>query len=196
MAKNNNVYSFTFTIWTGVSVDYDVLTQINNISIYPYTEDLAQQFIENQKNQIIIEQNNITNEKLDKINSELSETNDYLKDDTEPNADISALGNVQGLLPAGPVDSLLNIPFMFLSVLTSSMGGVCVPMEFTFVFDSKLTLPCFSEQFYNNVPEILLNFLSLIPGAWILIKYFKHLYLKVERAVSMDSNADDQWGVI
>ncbi|MBQ3021686.1 MAG: hypothetical protein IJD92_05645, partial [Bacilli bacterium] len=137
-----------------------------------------------------------TNSKLEESNKLQSETNDYIKDDTAPNADISALGNVQGLLPEGPVDSLLNIPFMFLSVITSSMGGVCVPMEFGFVFDSKLTLPCFSEQFYNDVPELLMNFLSLIPSAFILIKYFKHLYKKVDRAVSMDSNADDQWGAI
>lgn len=155
------------------------------------------------QNDSIINNGNETNDKLDEqieqnkeIINQQKETNDYITDDTEPNADISALGNVQGLLPEGPVDSLLNIPFMFLSVITSSMGGVCVPMEFNFVFDSSLTLPCFSEQFYGNVPDLLLNFLSLIPSAFILIKYFKYLYKKVDRAVSMDSNADDQWGAI
>lgn len=144
-----------------------------------------------------------TNEKLDQTNDNLNdlkeqekETYDYLTDETEPSSDISSLGNVQGLLPAGPVDSLLNIPFKFLSVVNSSFGGVCKPLEGPFVYDSTLTLPCFSEVFYDEVPPLLLNFLSLIPASWILISYFKHLYKKVNRAVSMETNADDEWGVL
>lgn len=144
-----------------------------------------------------------TNNKLDNVNSaigdtnnKLNETNDYIKDDTAPSSDISVLGNVQGIFPPGPVDSLLNIPFQFLSVLTSSFGGVCVPMSGTFVFDSTLTLPCFSEVFYSNVPAALMVFINTIPSAFILIKYFKHLYKKVDRAVNMNANADDEWGVL
>lgn len=121
---------------------------------------------------------------------------DTITDDTEPDADISSLGNVQGLLPAGPVDSLLNIPFMFLSVITTSFGGVCRPIRGTFVFDSTLEIPCFSDLFYNNVPDLVMTFINLIPSAFILILYFKHLYKKVDRAISMNTNADDEWGVI
>lgn len=155
------------------------------------------------QNQIIIDQNKETNEKLDKTNDNLNdlkeqekETYDYLTDESQPSSDISSLGNVQGLLPPGPVDSLLNIPFKFLSVVNSSFGGVCKPLEGPFVYDSTLTLPCFSEVFYDEVPPLLLNFLSLIPASWILISYFKHLYKKVNRAVSMETNADDEWGVL
>lgn len=137
-----------------------------------------------------------TNDKLDNLNEAQKETNDYIKDDTDPDVDISSLGTVQGLLPEGPVDSLLNIPFLFLSVLTSSFGGVCTPLEGTFVFGSTLSIPCFSEMFYDNVPSGLMIFINLIPASFILIKYFKHLYKKVDRAVSMDSNSDDEWGVL
>lgn len=133
---------------------------------------------------------------LGDINDSLGDINDYITDDTPPTADLDQLGNVTGLLPAGPVDSLLNIPFIFLSVLTTSFGGVCVPITGDFVFNSDLTLPCFSELFYDEVPETLLNFLSLIPSAFILISYFKHLYKKVDRAVSMETTSDDEWGVI
>lgn len=136
-----------------------------------------------------------TNEKLDNLNKTQQETNDYLKDNTAPNSDISSLGNVQGLLPAGPVDSLLNIPFQFLSILTNSFNGVCVPFTGPFVFGSTLTLPCFGT-FYDEVPDYLMNFINLIPSAFILIKYFKHLYKKIDRAVSMESNTDDEWGVL
>lgn len=129
-------------------------------------------------------------------NANHQETMDYITDDTAPNSDISSLGTVEGLLPAGPVDSLLNIPLMFLSVITSSLGGQCVPLEGNFVFNSTLSIPCFGDSFYNNVPNTLMSFINLIPSAFILIMYFKHLYKKVDRAVSMESNADDEWGVI
>lgn len=134
-------------------------------------------------------------EKQDETNQKLQETNDYLKDDTPPDTDISSLGNVQGLLPPGPLDSLLNIPFNFLSIVVSSLSGTCVPLESTFVFDTTLTYPCFSD-FYDNVPPGIMIFVNIIPSAFILILYFKHLYKKVDRAMSLESNSDDEWGVL
>lgn len=134
-------------------------------------------------------------EKQEETNNKLDETNDYLKDDTPPDTDISSLGNVQGLLPPGPLDSLLNIPFNFLSIVVSSLGGTCVPLESTFVFDTTLTYPCFSD-FYDNVPPGIMIFVNIIPSAFILIIYFKHLYKKVDRAMSLESNSDDEWGVL
>lgn len=137
-----------------------------------------------------------TNEKLDNLNKSVEDTNKFLKDDTEPNSDISSLGNVQGLLPAGPVDTLLNIPFTFLSVVNNSLSGTCVPLTGTFVFNSTLTIPCFGSMFYDNVPEGLMVFINLIPSAFLLISYFKHLYKKVDRAVSLQSTDEDEWGVL
>lgn len=151
--------------------------------------------IKNGQNEIIKGQEDIKNAQ-NETNKKLDETNNFIKDDTPPSADISGLGNVEGLLPPGPVDSLLNIPFEFLSILTSSFSGTCKPMSMNFVFDSKLTIPCFSEEIYDRVPNYLMIFINTIPAAFILIKYFKHLYKKVDRAMSMESNADDEWGVL
>lgn len=137
-----------------------------------------------------------TNSKLDDVNKNINDTNNFLKDNTEPDSDISALGNVQGLLPPGPVDTLLNIPFTFLSIVSSSLSGTCVPLTGDFVFGSTLTIPCFGNLFYNNVPAALMIFINLIPSAFILINYFKHLYKKVDRAVSLQTTAEDEWGVI
>ena len=133
---------------------------------------------------------------VDKTNEQLKDTNDFLKDNTDPNVDVSSLGTVSGLLPAGPVDSLLNIPFKFLSVLSSSVSSACVPVSTNWVFNTTLNIPCFSEQFYSEVPTALMTFLQVVPCAFILIKYFKHLYKKVDRAVTMNTTADDEWGVI
>lgn len=157
--------------------------------------------INNSTNSINNNINNSTesiNNNIDEMKQKQQETNDYLMDNTPPNSDISSLGNVQGLLPPGPVDSLLNIPFKFLSILTSSMGGVCKPMSGDFYGDTTLTLPCFNEVFWDKeeLSSQMINYLSLIPAAFILIKYFKHLYKKVDRAVSMETTSDDEWGVI
>lgn len=136
------------------------------------------------------------NSNIDSMKEKQDGTNDYLKDDTPPEADISELGNVQGLLPPGPVDSLLNIPFYFLSIVTSSFGGVCTPLSGNFVFDTQLSIPCFSEIIYNDMPEAIMVFINLIPSTFLLIMYFKHLYKKVSRAVSLETTGDDEWGVL
>lgn len=155
------------------------------------------------QNNTIINQGQQTNDKLDDLNSkqdktnqELKNMNDFISDDTEADVDVSSLATVTGLLPAGPVDSLLTIPLKFLSVLSSSFSGTCTPVTMNWVFDSQLTLPCFSDSFYNDVPSAIMTFLSIVPCAFILITYFKHLYKKVDRAVSMNTTADDEWGVI
>lgn len=153
-----------------------------------------------------------TNQKLDEVkeeikkqteeqkknNEELKKTNDYLTDDSDATFDSSKLDTVTGLFPEGPVDSLLTIPFKFLSVIVSSLSGSCVPFTCNFVYDTTLTLPCFDSVLWNssNVDSNLLNYLSLIPSAFILIIYFKHLYKKVERATSMETTTDDEWGCV
>lgn len=121
---------------------------------------------------------------------------DFLSDDSEPDSDISGLGNVSGLLPPGPVDSLLNIPFKFLNIVINSFAGSCVPLSFNFVFNEEFTFACFDEVFYDEVPTLLMNFINIVPAGFILILYSKHLYKKVDRATSLNSNSDDEWGVL
>mgnify|MGYP001860796629 FL=1 len=193
-----------FTVYQDVNVSLQLIDFVVNSNNYVSADNYSSQSLINQNSQIInqnntiINQNQETNDKLDQTNEELGEMNDYIQDDTPASTDdidMDSLGTVSGLLPEGPVDSLLNIPFTFLSVLTSSMGGVCVPITGTFVFDSTLSIPCF-DSFYDDVPDYLMNFINLIPSGFILIMYFKHLYKKVERAVSLQTTADDEWGVI
>ena len=135
---------------------------------------------------------------IDKNTEENKKINNYLTDDSDATFDSSKLDTVTGLFPEGPVDSLLTIPFKFLSVIVSSLSGSCIPFTCNFVYDTTLTLPCFDAVLWNssNVDSNLLNYLSLIPSAFILILYFKHLYKKVERATSMETTTDDEWGCV
>lgn len=127
---------------------------------------------------------------------EAKKQTDFITSDEAPNSDISVLGDVQGIFPPGPVDSLLNIPFQFLSVMTSSFSGTCKAISISDFMGTNISIPCFSEMIYDNVPDYVMIFMDLIPTGFILIIYFKHLYKKVDRAVSMETNSDDEWGVI
>ncbi len=157
-----------------------------------YTSDL------NELKEILRSSNSSIKDSIDKNTEENKKTNDYLTDDSDATFDSSKLDTVTGLFPEGPVDSLLTIPFKFLSVIVSSLSGSCVPFTCNFVYDTTLTLPCFDSVLWNssNVDSNLLNYLSLIPSAFILIIYFKHLYKKVERATSMETTTDDEWGCV
>ena len=121
-AQGTNCYfsGMSFTIYNPstdeISLKHAYLTNtLPDIQMNPngsVLRDIASQ------NDAIINNGNATNNKLDEqieqnkeIINQQKETNDYITDDTEPNADISALGNVQGLLPEGPVDSLLFVAF-------------------------------------------------------------------------------------
>lgn len=185
--------------YTSGSISNEKLEAING-QLLDVNENLEQT---NQKLDNLYQNINQTNNKIDSVNDNLNnvntsikDTQDYLKDDTAPSSDISVLGNVQGILPEGPIDSLLNIPFKVLSILSSSFGGVCVPISGKFVFDSTLTIPCFSELFYNNVPDSIMIFINVVPTAFILIAYLKNLYKRVDRALSLETSADDEWGGI
>lgn len=174
---------------------YNELTNVY-ISKEDYLTDYENQQKLEQGIDSIKQEQQATNNKLDETNNKLEDINSTLTDDTPPNSDISSLGNVQGLLPPGPLDSLLNIPFKLLSIINSSFGGVCKLMNIEFIGDSELNIPCFDDYFWNKVDAGSMIFLNIIPASFILVYYLKHLYKKVDRAMSLETNADDEWGVI
>lgn len=118
---------------------------------------------------------------------------DEISDNSDPNIDVSGMSGVQGLLPAGPLDSLLSLPVNLLNILVNATSGTCQPFTFTFVFDTEWSLPCF-DTFWNQVPSSLLLFMSDLPAVYIFIKWAKSIYKRVERAVSFESSVDDEWG--
>lgn len=177
-ANFSETYAYRITIQS-VNIQYDNANQEISNSI-------------NQQTQI---QQNWYSTINETIQDGQEKTYEYLTDNTPPSVDTSSVGNVSGLLPPGPVDSLLNIPVKYLNKTISSLGGVCTPFTFNFVFDEPITLPCFGT-FYNDFPVSAKIFTEYIPAGFILILYFKHLYKKVDRATSMKTSSDDEWGVI
>lgn len=135
------------------------------------------------------------NDKIDTQTQITQDIYDFMTDTTPPSVDDDNISGVSGLLPPGPVDSLLNIPPKYLSRTINSLNGTCSPLRFNFVFDQPMEFPCF-ETMYNQFPSSVKIFTEIVPAGFILILYFKHLYKKVDRATSLESNSDDEWGVI
>lgn len=106
-----------------------------------------------------------------------------------------SFGDITGLLPPGPLDSLLNIPFKYLSKTINSLNETCSPLSIPFVFDSELTFPCF-DTYYEEFPSSLKIFTEVVPCAFILIFYFKHLYTKISRATTLETTENDEWGCL
>lgn len=188
---NNSRLFKQFVIWI------DSGKTFNDFTIYPQIQkgNVATKF-EPYGSEVCSSKLDDTNDKLNETNQQLGDLNNFLSDDSQPESDISSLGNVTGLLPPGPLDSVLNIPFKFLSIIVSSLSDLCVPLSFKFVFNEQFTLPCFGDSFYSEVPSDLMTFINLIPSGFILIGYFKHLYKKFERAMSLETTGDDEWGVL
>lgn len=134
-----------------------------------------------------------TNQKLDEIKSSIQSQTQDQQDNGDANIDVSNMGGITGVLPAGPVDSLLSLPLTLINLLISGTSGTCTPFTFTFVFDEQFTLPCF-DSFWNQVPASLLIFISDLPAVYIFIQWAKSIYKRVERAVSFESSVDDEWG--
>lgn len=183
--------SSTFTIDT-TDTYYNELNQIND-SINK--QSIAINGVKDAINSGFSTINNTLNNGISALNDTSQDIYDDLTDDSDPDSDISSLGGVSSIIPAGPVDSLLTIPVTFLNKTITALGGSCSPFTFTFVFDEEMTLPCF-EDLYDEFPASLRIFIDTIPAAFLLILYFKHLYKKVDRATSLEADSSDDWGVI
>ena len=106
----------------------------------------------------------------------------YLKDNSDASVDVSGMGSITGLLPAGPLDSL-------------SQGGFCeeAAPSFRFVFNQTFSLPCF-DIFWDEVPSSMMFLFSDVPAALLFLAWAKSVYKRVERAVTFESTIDDEWG--
>lgn len=139
------------------------------------------------QNQQIINQNNETNNKLNDINSTLN-------DSSSPNLD--SLNNTAGWLPAGPIDSILNLPLTFLNSLTTNLSKTCSPVELPLPYiDKSLTLPCLNT-IYSQIEglSVWINSIGIIASAFIIFQYLMNLYKWVDDTLTFrENNFIDNW---
>lgn len=192
LQKNSNYISFylrdeSYGKWRSY---LDYLQEVNVYYVstsWTYSES-SNSYIQQNTQEII----NQTKEIIKIFNLNTEEL-DYLKDDTDASVDVSGMSGITGLLPPGPLDSLLSIPITILNIFIDSTAGTCTPFSFNFVFNQQFELPCF-DMIWEEVPTALMLFLSDLPAVLLFIKWAKSVYKRVERAVSFESTVDDEWG--
>lgn len=142
---------------------------------------------------IIIDNKDLEN-KMDQTNDKLDGIQDAITDTTPPNT--SDLENSAGWLPAGPVDSILNLPLTLFQSLLDNLGSSCAPVVLPIPYVNKnLTLPCF-----NSIAEQIRGFsvwwngIGVIASAFILYSYLLKLYKWVDDTLTFRENTWQDWG--
>lgn len=145
--------------------------------------------------------NDSINNMTDKITQEQDKTNQKLDDiknsiTNDSPISVDKLGNTAGWLPAGPVDSILNLPLSLMNSLTTSLNGQCRPLQINVPYiDRQVEIPCLSTIF--NQIEGLPNFWSwvgAIAGCLILYKYLLNLYAWVDNVLMLRLEMHQDFG--
>lgn len=163
-------------VWTG-TCDYDLISfTLNEAPVIPGEDEGA------------------TN---DDINNSINDINNNIMDDTPP--DVDASSDLVGLLPPGPVDSILNMPLSLMRSMVNDLdNGTCTPISLPLPFvHQNLTLPCLSSIYSQiNGLSTFLNWLGYIASGWILYAYFSYVYNNFDKLLSLSSRGVTiaKWG--
>lgn len=156
------------------------------------------------KQQEMIDEQKKTNQKLDDVNKNQKETNKKIDDvkgaiTSEDGPKLDGLNNSAGWLPAGPLDSILNLPLSFLQNLFTNLSKTCQPVILPLPFVNKnLELPCLNS-IYSQIDGLSawINTISVIASAFILFTYLINLYKWVDDTLTFrENNYIDNWGGI
>lgn len=181
----------TYSMTVRNKASYNLFVNVHDIS-FSDSLDYDKALIETNQtiidqNQTIIDQNQQTNDKLDDLN-------DNLTDETSPNTD--GLNGAAGWLPAGPVDSLINLPLSFFNSISRDLGSSCKPVSLPLPYVNKnLTLPCMSS-FYDGIKiNSFMDWVGLIASGFILFSYLLKLYKWVDDTLTFrENNHFGDWG--
>lgn len=113
-------------------------------------------------------------------------------------ADLGALENSAGWLPAGPVDSILNLPLSLLNNLTSNLSKSCQPVLLPIPYVNRdLNLPCVNTLYADMGINGWVTTIGVIASAFIMFSYLLKLYKWVDDTLSFrENNQIDNWGGI
>lgn len=141
----------------------------------------------------IINNQKVTNEKLDAMIDEIGDVKKAITSEEGPNLD--ALEDSAGWLPPGPVDSILNLPLSLFNNLSSALSNTCQPVQATLPFiNTAITLPCISSLYEQIGIQSFLNWVGVVVGCIILYNYFIALYKWVDDTLTFRENTMPDWG--
>lgn len=111
-------------------------------------------------------------------------------------ADVSSAGDVAGWLPAGPIDSIINLPLTMLTNISSSLNKTCSPLEVNLPYVNKsVEIPCLNTIF-NQITGLnsFWTWVGLISSVLILYRYLIELYKYYDRLTTLQANFISDWG--
>ena len=127
--------------------------------------------------------------------NEQKKTNDLLTDETAPDLDIDSM---VGWLPAGPVDSILNLPLTFFNSLTTNLSKTCKPINVPLPYlDKNYELPCIKQLFakFGNFSTIWNLYVGTFVSVLILYSYLLRLYKYIDETLKFRDSSDiSSWG--
>lgn len=150
---------------------------------------------------VIINQNQNTeniinnqNQNTQQIIQGQEDIKDAITDDTPP--DTSGLENSAGWLPAGPLDSILNLPLTMFQNLLNALSNQCTPVTVNLPYvDEPITLPCISVIFSQiDGLSTWWNSIGLLLGGYILLKYLIGLEKWADATLTFRENNWNDWG--
>lgn len=204
-----DVYRFTFFISSVSDIGQDRLglnftTRLfNETSYYTYmrilsvfgSDTLSYADIEAGQNEAIQQQQKEANETMKRVEEEQKKTNDLLTDETAPDLDIDSM---VGWLPAGPVDSILNLPLTFFNSLTTNLSKTCKPINVPLPYlDKDYELPCIKQLFakFGNFSTIWNLYVGTFVSVLILYSYLLRLYKYIDETLKFKDSSDiSSWG--
>lgn len=138
--------------------------------------------------------NNSINQQSQQQHQDSQDIKNAMTDDSAPN--LSGLNNSAGWLPAGPVDSILNLPLSFLTNLSNNLSRSCSPVSLPLPYiNQTLELPCLNSVYnqINGLPNWL-NTIGTIASAFILFGYLINLYKYIDDTLTFrENNYIDNW---
>ena len=169
----------------GIQKDFSYSCNVSNQAIIDANNNNTNNIINNQnKNQ------EKTNQKLDNINSSLT--------DSSP-ISIEELNASAGWLPEGPLDSILNLPLSLLNNLSTNLNKQCTPVSLTIPFIDKnntLVLPCLANTLSDNVENFdsFYTWLGLTVSCILLYRYLMSLYVWVDKVLTLRLQMYEDFG--
>lgn len=181
-------------IWTNTSLKLAQGVRVFLISAN--VEDNLSDALLNQitnQNETIINQNQQLIDSSKKNNEEQKKTNDLITDDSD--VDTSKIDSLVGYLPAGPVDSIINLPLSMLNSINTNLSKNCSSLQLVIPFiNEKFSLPCINSLYDKMGATTLINALGAILAAILLYKYLLNLYKYVDHVLSLQGDKLNSWG--
>lgn len=162
--------SFGLHSWGGTTDNYNVLVDVTGMTISDFDPSMAQEFLQFQQNQQIIDQNNQLINGFNNLQNEQQETNDKLDDLNEniTNDDTSeASGEAEGFFSNFENDdhglsSIITAPLEFIESLSSA---TCQPISVNIpLVDFQGTLPCMSQYYDEHFSTLFTVYQTILVG--------------------------------